>query len=350
MLTATDLVKQYPVRGGEGAVHALAGVSLTVADGETLGIVGESGCGKSTLARMLVRLEDPTSGRVELDGVDLTGLRGAALRRQRRHIQLLFQDPYSSLNPRLRVGPALGEVLAVHRLADGRQRERRTGELLEMVGLDAAFGARYPHELSGGQRQRVGIARALAVEPKVLLLDEPVSALDVSVRAEIMNLLRDLRAELGLSYVFISHDVAMVRHISDRVAVMYLGRVVEIGDWRSVLDDPRHPYTSALCAAVPAPDPELSQPIEATVIGEVPNPAAPPSGCPFHPRCPLAQDACRRQDPALVPLAPGSVPMPPAAAAVPAPGDPAGRVAAHEVACHVAVHRVTDRSVRAPVS
>ncbi|WP_406044982.1 ATP-binding cassette domain-containing protein [Micromonospora sp. NBC_00898] len=325
MLTATDLVKQYPVRGGEGVVHALAGVSLTVGDGETLGVVGESGCGKSTLAKLLVRLEDPTSGRVELDGVDLTELRGPALRQQRRHIQMLFQDPYSSLNPRLRVGQALGEVLAVHRLADGRQRERRVGELLEMVGLGAAFAARYPHELSGGQRQRVGIARALAVEPKVLLLDEPVSALDVSVRAEIMNLLVNLRRELGLSYVFISHDVAMVRHISDRVAVMYLGRVVEIGDWKSVLDNPRHPYTAALCAAVPAPNPELSQPIEATVSGEVPNPAAPPPGCPFHPRCPLAQDDCRRLDPALLPLPLG-------------PG--------HEVACHVAAEQVSDRSAQ----
>ncbi|MFR9775789.1 ABC transporter ATP-binding protein [Micromonospora sp. MS34] len=327
MLTATDLVKQYPVRGGEGVVHALAGVSLTLGDGETLGVVGESGCGKSTLAKLLVRLEDPTSGTVELDGVDLTALRGPALRQQRRHIQMLFQDPYSSLNPRVRVGQALGEVLAVHRLADGRQRERRVGELLEMVGLGAAFGARYPHELSGGQRQRVGIARALAVEPKVLLLDEPVSALDVSVRAEIMNLLVNLRRDLGLSYVFISHDVAMVRHISDRVAVMYLGRVVELGDWKSVLDSPRHPYTAALCAAVPAPNPELSQPIEATVSGEVPNPAAPPSGCPFHPRCPLARDDCRRFDPALLPFPLGS---------------------GHEVACHVAAERVSDRSQLAP--
>ncbi|MFD0823228.1 ABC transporter ATP-binding protein, partial [Micromonospora zhanjiangensis] len=310
MLTATDLVKQYPVRSGEGVVHALSGVSLTLGDGEILGVVGESGCGKSTLAKLLVRLEDPTSGRVELDGVDLTAARGAELRRQRRRIQMIFQDPYSSLNPRLRVGQTLSEVLAVHGLADGG-RERRVGELLEMVGLSGGFAARYPHELSGGQRQRVGIARALAVEPKVLLLDEPVSALDVSVRAEIMNLLVNLRRDLGLSYVFISHDVAMVRHISDRVAVMYLGRVVEIGGWKSVLDRPEHPYTAALCQAVPAPDPTRSQPIEASVTGEVPNPAAPPSGCPFHPRCSLAEDECRRLDPALLPLRP-----------------------AHEVACH----------------
>jgi len=324
MLSATDLVKQYPVRGGSGVVHALSGVSLTVGKGETLGVVGESGCGKSTLAKLLVRLEDPTSGRVELDGVDLTALRGAALRRQRRHIQMLFQDPYSSLNPRLRVGQSLGEVLAVHRLADGHQGEQRVGGLLEMVGLGAEFADRYPHELSGGQRQRVGIARALAVEPKVLLLDEPVSALDVSVRAEIMNLLRTLRDELALSYVFISHDVAMVRHISDRVAVMYLGRIVELGDWKAVLDSPRHPYTAALSAAVPVPDPALSQPIEATVVGEVPNPAAPPTGCPFHPRCPLAEDDCRRLDPALLSWRPG-----------------------HEVACHVVTQRVSDRAAEA---
>jgi oligopeptide/dipeptide ABC transporter ATP-binding protein len=321
MLIATRLVKQYPVRGGDGVVHALSGVSLTVAAGETLGIVGESGCGKSTLARLLVRLEDPTSGRIELDGVDLTALRGRALREQRRRIQLVFQDPYSSLNPRLRVGHALAEVLAVHGIADGRQAERRVGELLEMVGLDASLAVRFPHELSGGQRQRVGIARALAVEPKVLLLDEPVSALDVSVRAEIMNLLRSLRADLDLSYVFISHDVAMVRHISDRVAVMYLGRIVEVGDWKSVLDDPQHPYTRALCTAVPVPDPQLSQPIQATVVGEVPNPAAPPPGCPFHPRCPVVRDECRRLDPALLPLRPG-----------------------HEVACHVATGQVSDRA------
>jgi oligopeptide/dipeptide ABC transporter ATP-binding protein len=298
-------------------VHALAGVSLELAEGETLGIVGESGSGKSTLAKLLVRLEDPTSGTVELDGVDLTALRGGPLREQRRRIQMLFQDPYSSLNPRQRIGAILGEVLAVHRLAgDARGRERRIGELLDLVGLDTRLARRYPHELSGGQRQRVGIARALAVEPKVLLLDEPVSALDVSVRAEIMNLLDDLRRDLRLAYVFISHDVSMVRHISDRVAVMYLGRIVEQGGWKPVLDEPAHPYTVALGAAVPVPDPSLAEPIHATVAGEVPDPANPPSGCPFHPRCPLAEDVCRRTDPALLPLR-----------------------ANHDVACHVALRQ-----------
>src|SRR5262249_10606366 len=223
MLTAHALTKQYPVRGGEGTVHALAGVSLELAEGETLGIVGESGCGKSTLAKILVCLEDPTSGTVELDGVHINALRGRALREQRRRIQTIFHDPASSLSPRVRVGRAIGEVLAVHGIAVGaRQTSRRVAEVLELVGLAPQLADRFPHELSGGQRQRVGIARALAVEPRVLLLDEPVSALDVSVRAEIMNLLATLRAELRLSYVFISHDVAMVRHISDRGAVMYL--------------------------------------------------------------------------------------------------------------------------------
>jgi oligopeptide/dipeptide ABC transporter ATP-binding protein len=321
MLRATNLTKEYPVRGGDGVVHALTDVSLELGDGETLGIVGESGCGKSTLAKLLVRLEDPTSGTVELDGVDLTALRGRALREQRRRIQMLFQDPYSSLNPRQRVGQTLREVLAVHRLGgDARGRERRVTELLDLVGLGTQLADRYPHELSGGQRQRVGIARALAVEPTVLLLDEPVSALDVSVRAEIMNLLVNLRGELGLSYVFISHDVAMVRHISDRVAVMYLGRVVELGAWKPVLDAPEHPYTSALCAAVPVPNPALAQPIRATVVGEVPDPVNPPAGCPFHPRCPLAEDVCRHTDPSLLELRPG-----------------------HAVACHVAARAAVSR-------
>ncbi|WP_219413501.1 ABC transporter ATP-binding protein [Pseudonocardia nigra] len=300
MLEAIDLVKRFPVRESDAVVHALNGVSLTLAAGETLGIVGESGCGKSTLAKVLVRLEDPTSGRVVLDGVDLTALRGRKLREQRRRIQMVFQDPYSSLDPRQSVGNALEEVLTVHRIgASARDRGRRVVELLDLVGLSEAFAQRLPHEMSGGQRQRVGIARALAVEPRVLLLDEPVSALDVSVRAEVMNLLVHLRTELQLAYVFISHDVAMVRQISDRVAVMYFGRVVEDGGWKDVLDSPLHPYTSGLRGAVPVPDPTLAQPLAATVIGEVPNPVAPPSGCPFHPRCPLAEDVCRTDLPPL---------------------------------------------------
>ncbi|MFV2065044.1 MAG: ABC transporter ATP-binding protein, partial [Chloroflexota bacterium] len=286
ILEAIDLHKRYPVRGTDLIVNAVNGVSFSLEAGKTLGIVGESGCGKSTLARLLVRLEEPTSGRVVLDGVDLGAIGDKELRRQRRKIQLVFQDPYASLNPRQTAGNTLDEVLKVHRLygdADGRA--DRVAALLDMVGLRRSFAQRLPHEMSGGQRQRVGIARALAVEPRVLLLDEPVSALDVSVRAEIMNLLARLRDELGLSYVFISHDVAMVRHLSDRVGVMYLGRVVESGPWKEVIDRPLHPYTTVLREAVPVPDPRVAGELEASVAGEVPDPAKPPPGCPFHPRC-----------------------------------------------------------------
>ncbi len=305
MLSATDLWKRYPIRGGSGQVTALSGVTVDVSKGETLGVVGESGCGKTTLARLLLRLEEPTSGRVVLEGVDLTGLRGHELRAIRRRIQMVLQDPYASLNPRLTVAETLIEVVRVHRLAVGRERQR-AAELLDQVGLSAAYGGRYPHEISGGQRQRVGIARALAVEPQVLVLDEPVSALDVSVRAEIMNLLVRLRAELGLTYVFISHDIAMVRHISDRIAVMYLGRVVELGPWQLVLDQPLHPYTNALREAIPIPDPgPLGARPHTPLAGEVPNNANPPAGCPFHPRCPLAEDICLVVRPELLEMRPG---------------------------------------------
>jgi oligopeptide/dipeptide ABC transporter ATP-binding protein len=300
ILKADDLHKRYPVRGTDLIVNAVNGVTLSLEAGETLGIVGESGCGKSTLARLLVRLEEPTSGQVLLDGVDLGSLGDRAMREQRRKIQLVFQDPYASLNPRRTAGDTLGEVLHVHDLGgDGKGRRERIYRLLDMVGLRRSFAERLPHEMSGGQRQRVGIARALAVEPRVILLDEPVSALDVSVRAEIMNLLAQLRDELGLSYVFISHDVAMVRHLSDRVAVMYLGRVVESGPWKEVVDRPLHPYTSALREAVPVPDPRAAGELEASVAGEVPDPAKPPSGCPFHPRCQLAEERCRTEEPQL---------------------------------------------------
>ena len=290
-------------------------MSLTLRRGETLGIVGESGCGKSTLARLLVRLEDPSSGRIELDGVDVTGLGHGALAGFRRRVQLVFQDPYASLNPRITVGRTLEEVLVVHRLGARDQRRRRVAELLDLVGLAERFAGRYPHQLSGGQRQRVGIARALAVEPEIIVLDEPLSALDVSVQSGIMNLLTELREELGVSYVFISHDLGMVRHISHRIAVMYLGRVVELGEWEPVSDEPLHPYTRALQQAVPVADPaaEATRHVE-TLVGEVPDPADPPPGCPFHPRCPLAEDVCRAVRPELVEVH-----------------------EAHEVACHVAV-------------
>jgi oligopeptide/dipeptide ABC transporter ATP-binding protein len=299
----------------EGFVRAVDGVDLDIAPGGTLGVVGESGCGKSTLAKVLVRLEDPTQGRVLLDGVDLTALRGRRLRAHRRHVQMVFQDPFSSLDPRQPVGAALEEVLTVH----GLRRPGRVAQLLDLVGLPAEFAHRLPHEMSGGQRQRVGIARALAPQPRVLLLDEPVSALDVSVRAEVMNLLVHLRSELGLAYLFVSHDMAMVRQISDRVAVMYLGRIVEEGGWRDVLGEPLHPYTAGLRAAVPVPDPTVPQPLTPTVVGEVPDPVDPPTGCPFHPRCPHAEDVCRAELPPLVEIRPG-----------------------HRAACHVAArdHRI----------
>ncbi len=298
-LVVEDLVKTF--HGPAGTVHAVDGVSFRLEPGETLGLVGESGCGKSTTARMLVRLVRPTSGRVLLDGTDVTRARGAELARLRRRMQMVFQDPSSSLDPRRTVAQTLGEVLAVHRLGRGADdRRSRVGELLEMVGLGASARHRYPHQLSGGQRQRVGIARALAVEPEVLVLDEPVSALDVSVRAEVMNLLVRLRRELGLSYVFISHDLGMVRHLSDRVAVMYLGRIAELGPWRPVSDEPRHPYTRALRDAVPVPDPVVEAEREVSALrGEVPDAVHPPAGCPFHPRCPHAAERCGSDVPAL---------------------------------------------------
>ena len=318
ILEAESLVRRYPVRGTKETLAAVAGVSFSLHPGETLGVVGESGCGKSTLARLLVILEPPTSGRVKLRGEDVTDLRGRELRDIRRKIQLVFQDPHSSLNPRLTVGRTLEEVIAVHRLRPRQERSRRVVELLEMVGLSSSFADRYPHQLSGGQRQRVGIARALAVEPEVLVLDEPVSALDVSVRSGVMNLLTRLRDELGLAYIFISHDLAMVRHISDRIAVMYLGRIAELGPWDRVSHEPLHPYTLALQQAVPVADPEAeaSRDIE-TLVGEVPDPANPPPGCTFHPRCPLAEDICRVEIPILAPL-----------------------IEEHSAACHITARRL----------
>lgn len=307
MLQVDNLVKHYRVPGLRALVRAVDGISFTVARGETLGVVGESGCGKSTTARLLVRLEDPTSGHIRLAGRDVTHLRGRELRAVRRRIQLVFQDPYASLNPRLTVGQTLTEVLRVHRIgADAAARRGRVAELLDMVGLPAPVAARHPHELSGGQRQRVGIARALAVEPDVLVLDEPVSALDVSVRAEVVNLLTRLRDDLGLSYVFISHDLGMVRHVSDRVAVMYLGRIVELGPWQRVSDEPLHPYSRCLQEAVPVADPAVEAARRVVPLaGEVPDAAAPPPGCHFHPRCPLAEERCRLADPPLEELLPG---------------------------------------------
>lgn len=302
-----DLTRIFPGRKGQGDVQALSDVTLDVARGETVGIVGESGCGKSTLARLLVRLDQPTAGSITLDDTDVTQLSDRAFRRYRREIQMVFQDPFGSLNPRQSVGRTLGEVLSVHGLATGRtQRRARILELLAMVGLGPYFADRLPRQLSGGQMQRVGIARALAVEPSVLVLDEAVSALDVSVQAEVMNLLARMREDLDLTYVFISHDLGMVRHISDRIAVMYLGRIVELGSWKTVSDEPLHPYSVALQHAVPVADPEVEKgEIEAPIKGEVPNPADPPSGCAFHPRCPLAERICSEVRPDLVDTVPG---------------------------------------------
>ena len=306
MLRAEGLVKEYAGRRGRPPVRAVQDVSLELEAGRTLGVVGESGCGKSTLARLLVGLERPTAGTVELDGKPIDAGSTGRRRALARQIQLVFQDPFSSLDPRLTVERALGEVLKVHGLAEQMGRPARINGLLEMVALAPRFAARYPHELSGGQAQRVAIARALAVEPRILVLDEPTSALDVSVRAEVMNLLLRLQEELGLAFVFISHDLGMVRHISDDIQVMYLGQVVEAGPFDGVLDNALHPYTRALAAAVPVPDPVLeaerreNEPESAPALL-----AEPESGCPYHPRCPLAEQICLEIDPALVVLAPG---------------------------------------------
>ena len=312
LLEVRDLVKHYPISAGffgrnVGVVRAVDGVSFTIRRGETLGLVGESGCGKTTTGRCVLQLERPTSGSVRFEGQELTTLGAAALRSVRRRIQVIFQDPYSSLNPRMTVGQIVGEPLAVHGLVpDAAGRVARVKELLDQVGLLPQHDRRYPHQLSGGQRQRVGIARALSLEPSLIICDEPVSALDVSIQAQIINLLEDLQQELGLTYLFVAHDLSVVRHISDRVAVMYLGKIVELADRQTLYEAPRHPYTKALLSAVPIPDPEVEARREHVVLGgEVPSPLRPPPGCAFHPRCPIAVDECGRTTPALRELDPG---------------------------------------------
>jgi oligopeptide/dipeptide ABC transporter ATP-binding protein len=306
ILEVRNLIKHFEVGGGvlgggRRVVRAVDGVTLALDRGETLGLVGESGCGKTTLARCVLQLERPTAGQVLFDSQDLTRLSEGALRPIRRRLQVIFQDPYSSLNPRMTVGQMIAEPLAVHGIAaDRRRRSERVGELLAQVGLGAQLASRYPHELSGGQRQRVGIARALALEPAVIVCDEPVSALDVSIQAQIINLLAALQRTLDLAYLFVAHDLAVVRHISHRVAVMYLGKIVEIADRDTLYATPRHPYTQALLAAAPIPDPVADAARERTVLrGEVPSPLAPPPGCVFHPRCPIAIPECTAEVPPL---------------------------------------------------
>jgi len=309
LLEVADLQKVFPVREGlfrrqRTLVHAVDGVSFSIRGGETLGLVGESGCGKTTLGRVLVRLSDATDGRVLFDGKDLLALRGEELRRQRRDLQMVFQDPAASLNPRKTVLQTVGEPLVVHGIARGHALEGPVLALLEKVGLKREHLHRYPHEFSGGQRQRINIARALSLNPRFLVLDEPTSALDVSVQAQILNLLRDLQADLGLTYLFVSHNLAVIAHMSDRVAVMYLGRIVELAPRRDLFGAPLHPYTRSLLAAIPIPDPDRrdDSPIPE---GEVASPLNPPPGCRFHPRCPLRIDRCRQEVPPLVEHGPG---------------------------------------------
>jgi oligopeptide/dipeptide ABC transporter ATP-binding protein len=302
LLVARDIVKHFPIRDWLGrrrdAVRAVDGVSLAIARAETLALVGESGCGKSTLGRVLLRLIEADRGVIRFAGRDVRALAAGELRRLRAEMQIVFQDPYASLNPRMTIGDALAEPLALHGVVPERERSARVAELLTLVGLRPAQARRYPHEFSGGQRQRIGIARALAAGPQLLVCDEPVSALDVSIQAQIINLLQALKAQLDLSLLFIAHDLAVVRHIADRVAVMYLGKIVETAPVARLFSAPRHPYTRALLAAVPIPDPRLRRE-RALLTGEIPNPLAPPSGCRFHTRCAFARDRCLVESPAL---------------------------------------------------
>jgi len=313
ILEVRNLKKHYPVTSGVltqrvvGVIKAVDDVSFAVREGETVGLVGESGCGKTTTARCILQLERPTGGEVLFEGKDLTRMNEGELRAVRRRIQVIFQDPYGSLNPRMTVGQIVGEPLTVHGLVASRAAAlARAADLLAMVGLSGNLADRYPHELSGGQRQRVGIARALALEPRLIVCDEPVSALDVSIQAQIINLLEDLQERFGLTYLFVAHDLSVVRHISDQVVVMYLGKIMEIADRRALYEDPLHPYTKALLAAVPIPDPTVEATREHTVLkGEVPSPADPPAGCVFHPRCPIAIAECSQGIPPLREVRPG---------------------------------------------
>jgi oligopeptide transport system ATP-binding protein len=306
LVSVENLAVHFPVHKGViferriGTVRAVDGVNLAIARGETLGLVGESGCGKSTVGRAILHLLRPTEGRIVFDGQDIAGLTGEALQRFRRRVQLIFQDPYASLNPRMSVGEVLAEPVRLHGLRQGAAVKDRVRELLGLVGLSPAHAGRYPHEFSGGQRQRIGIARALACEPDLIVCDEPVSALDVSIQAQVVNLLQDLQERLGLTYLFIAHGLNVIKHIASRVAVMYMGRIVELGDKRDVYASPRHPYTRALLSAVPVPNPAIERRRTRIILqGDVPSPLDPPPGCRFSTRCPIAEDHCRAAEPAL---------------------------------------------------
>jgi len=311
VLRVENLKKYFPINRGVfqqhvGDVKAVDGVSFDVHRGETLGLVGESGCGKTTTGRTIIRLYEPTAGRVDFLGHDMALLKGESLRQMRQKMQMIFQDPYASLNPRMSVFRIVGEPLEVFHIAAGEERKDRVAELLELVGLNPDFMRRYPHEFSGGQRQRIGLARALALNPDLIICDEPISALDVSIQAQVVNLLEDLQEKLGLTYVFIAHDLSMVRHISNRVAVMYLGKIVELTDRDTLYSNPQHPYTQALLSAVPVPDPVVEEKRHRIILeGDLPSPANPPKGCNFNTRCPKVFDTCFEVEPDIVEIAPG---------------------------------------------
>lgn len=312
LVIVRNLKKYFPITKGNimqrhvGDIKAVDGVSLDIYRGETLGLVGETGCGKTTLGRTMLRLYKPTEGKIIFDGCDLIDIKSSELRHMRRRMQMIFQDPYASLNPRMTIGSIISAPLTVHKVASGQEKRERVNELLEMVGLSPHFLNRYPHEFSGGQRQRVGIARALALNPDLIICDEPISSLDVSIQAQVVNLLEELQEQLGLTYLFIAHDLSMVRHISDRMGVMYLGKIVELADRDEIYLNPLHPYTQALMSAVPIPDPEASGRRQRIILeGDIPSPAEPPVGCNFNTRCPNKKDGCLEEDPPYLEVTPG---------------------------------------------
>lgn len=312
LLQVKNLVKHFPITQGIliqrkiGAVHAVDDVTFDIFKGETLGLVGESGCGKSTTGRTIIQLYRPTSGQVIFEGVDLVSVKGEQLRKTRRRMQMIFQDPYASLNPRMTIGEIIAEPLIIHKVIEKEKVNKKVSELLELVGLNPQYANRYPHEFSGGQRQRVGVARSLSLEPSLIICDEPISALDVSIQAQVVNLLEDLQSKFNLTYLFIAHDLSMVRHISNRIAVMYLGVIVELATSRELFDRPLHPYSIALLSAVPVPDPLVEMKRKRIILqGDVPSPVNPPSGCRFRTRCPIAKDVCKEQKPEMREITPG---------------------------------------------